>query len=594
MTPSDRRIPWRSLILWLLLPALCLRIAVVLFAAQDPIVAYPFGGGLSYAKWALEITRGDWVGAGRPVFYQAPLYPYVLAGLQALGSGFYPWPQLVNVVAGVVAVLFVFLTALHLFGRRAAWIAGGAGALWGPAIMYESLIDKVSLAFALTAAVGYVFVRLFDAARTEPKLATKAVLAGVLLGLGAMLRENLLLLAPVAVIWIGVARSARTAVALALGVLLGIIPALAHNVAFGGEWMPTTYQGGTNYWIGNRPGADGTYHPLIEGHGDPIHEEKDARTLAASVLGMATDDIRAHQVQSYWFGRAFAFAARDPFAWLVLQFRKLQWFLYHAEAPDSVAYDAFRVGRPWLLPSRLMFGLLLPLAVLGFVFARRNAAARFLAALAGVLAASVIAFYVVGRYRLATVPFLIPLAAYGVLGLRDRLRPVVFAAAAALLLPSQMWLLGRHPAPLDATNQEALLWLNRGVALGNWRSDKGPAIDAFSKAVELEPRLVSAHKSLVRLLLDPSQRDYARALRHCEAAVRLVPADLEARHNLGYCLMKLNRLERAEKQFRLVLESAGAETSPLTVQQLAIVLDNRGKHTEANKLRSRFGVEPPK
>jgi 4-amino-4-deoxy-L-arabinose transferase-like glycosyltransferase len=554
--------------LYLLLPAFLLRVLNVALCGSDPIVCYPVQDGLAYVRWAAQIVAGDWLGLERPVFYQSPLHPYVLAVLQQLGLGFYPWPHLLNALAGTATVLLIFLTTRRLFEARAAWIAGAASALWGPALVYECSYDKTSLSLFVVAAALQALIVLHDRLRDAGRLRALALGAGLLLGAGALLRENLLILAPVAALFL-VWRSRRIEAAawLLLGALIGVTPSFAHNLIVGGELMPTTYQAGTNLWIGNHEAADGTYEALLPGRGDPIHEETDARRLAAEALGAPPAKVRASAVNRYWIGQALHWAGTHPIDWAALQLRKLQWFCYHAEAPDSVAYDACRTGRPWLLPSRLLFGLLLPLALVGFLVTGHDSRVRFLAILALVACGSVIAFFVVGRYRLACLPFLLPFAASGALAIVAR--PTWLVAALLAAVPAQVWLPARPPAGLDRVEQTLLMEVNRATAVGIWSRDPRLAIERFERVLALSPDLLAAHQGLARLHMDPGGADYTRALPHCEAAVRLAPLDVQARHNLGFCLLQLGRLERAEHELGLALQAAGKDPPAITVEQLA-------------------------
>ena len=48
-----------------------------------------------------------------------------------------------------------------------------------------------------------------------------------------------------------------------------LAPVAVRNAALGGGLLPTTYQGGVNFWIGNHDGADGTYQPVSPGKQEP-------------------------------------------------------------------------------------------------------------------------------------------------------------------------------------------------------------------------------------------------------------------------------------------------------------------------------------
>ncbi|MFQ5503851.1 MAG: tetratricopeptide repeat protein [Planctomycetota bacterium] len=586
--PEESRGEAKKLFLYLLLPALLLRILNLTLCAPDPLVRFPFQDGLSYAKWALSISQGDWAGLTRPVFYQAPLYPYLLAVQLGVGLGFFPWPQVFNLTAGTATVALVFLTARRLFGSRAAWWAGGMAAVWGPALMYELLLDKVACGLFVTTLGLWLLVDLDSRLRNgDGGTRRRALLIGLTLGAGALLRENLLVLAPAAAALLYFRqRSPRVPLLLLGGAALGILPAFTHNLLVGGELMPTSYQAGTNFWIGNHEGADGTYQPLRAGRGDPIHEEKDARLLAAVALGIPEERIRPGAVSRYWWRRGLGFLASNPGKWLGLMLTKLQCFVFHEEAPDSVAYSAFRTGRPWLLPTRLLAGLVLPLALLGAWLARRHPGARFGMWLALAALGSVLAFYVVSRYRLACLPFLFPFAAHALLRLRTE--PRLAWLLLVLLLPSQLWCLApSRPEGLGSAQLMALNQVNRGTALSLWTQDGDRAVRAFVKALEFRPDCLAAHRSLGRLWLKAGR--VAEALPHCEAEVRLAPEDAEAWHNLGFAQRRSGDLAAAEESFREALRLSGDEPPQMTLEQLALCLRKQGRSKEARALLDGYG-----
>ncbi len=561
----------RRVLLFLLLPALLLRVLNLYLCSGDALVRYPFGDGLAYAKWALSIAEGDWLGLGRPVFYQAPLYPYFLAVLQSVGLGLYPWPQIFHLLFGVAAVFFVYLGTRRLGGHRSAFVAGGILALFGPMLMYELFLEKTSLGLLLSSLTFYLIVRAGSGA-----VGKRVLVLGLVIGVSAMLRENLLLLAPcLAVLYLLRQRSVRPALLMAAGAMLGVLPSLSHNLFVGAAFLPTSYQAGTNFYMGNHAGAEGTYEPLVASRGDVHFEETDARRLAAEDLGMPETAIAAPAVSSYWMRKGLSFAAEHPIDWMLLQLRKLQWFVYHAEAPDTVPYAAFRAGRPWLMPGRLMFGLLSPLALLGLLFAWREAKWRAAVVSSLVLSSSVVLFYVVSRYRLACLPFLAPFAAHGAVQLVTHLREASrekawprLAALAGLLLASQLWLLPRGPRGLERDQQLALLDLNRGTTLGTWKKDKADARRLLERSLEREPELLAARRALARVLMAPSEKDYQAALEQLLLLTKARPESPEAQHNLAYCRLRLGRVKEALRGLERYME---AREAPLPKRTQALL-----------------------
>src|SRR5436305_1873403 len=155
------------------------------------------------------------------------------------------------------------------------------------------------LALALGARLAHLW-----AVRTRPGI--KVWLgAGLLLGVLALLRENALLVLPFLLPiawhledrWKGLARRGGAMVA---GLLLALLPVAIRNGIVGGDFLPTTSQGGVNFYLGNHAGADGTYQPIVPGKQVPELERKEPARVAAQALGRP---LSAGEVSRYWLGQ---------------------------------------------------------------------------------------------------------------------------------------------------------------------------------------------------------------------------------------------------------------------------------------------------
>jgi tetratricopeptide (TPR) repeat protein len=94
----------------------------------------------------------------------------------------------------------------------------------------------------------------------------------------------------------------------------------------------------------------------------------------------------------------------------------------------------------------------------------------------------------------------------------------------------------REPDALDSDD-----WYNLGLDLEDARSPR--ALDAYAKALELNPRNADAHVNLGRLL--QLHGDIKRAKRHYERALDLVPNHQLALYNLGTVFDELNEFDSA-------------------------------------------------
>ncbi|HEX7035164.1 MAG TPA: tetratricopeptide repeat protein [Pseudomonadales bacterium] len=96
---------------------------------------------------------------------------------------------------------------------------------------------------------------------------------------------------------------------------------------------------------------------------------------------------------------------------------------------------------------------------------------------------------------------------------------------------------------IDALDSDG--WYNLGLDLEDANSPR--AMDAYAKALELNPRNADAHVNLGRLL--QLKGDIKRAKRHYERALDLVPDHQLALYNLGTVFDELNELESAANYY---------------------------------------------
>ena len=179
--PAARR---TNLLLGVALLALFTRLTYLWQIAHAPFFSLRIGDAAAYHEWALRIAKGDWRGSG--VFYQAPLYPYLLALLyRALGDGV-AMVRLVQAILGAGSCALLAATGIALFGDVGA-IAGALLAVYPPAIFLDGLLEKSALVtFFVTALLFALAIR---------RSAARDLLAGVVLGLLTLTRENAIALA---------------------------------------------------------------------------------------------------------------------------------------------------------------------------------------------------------------------------------------------------------------------------------------------------------------------------------------------------------------------------------------------------------------
>ena len=536
--------------------AFVVRFVFLLEARNVPLFHSTIVDAKSYWDWSERIVAGDWL--GDQVFYQAPLYPYFLACVKlAVGSDLWS-VRLVQIALGSLACGVLFLAGREFFSRRAGVAAGVALALYAPAIFFDALIQKANLGLVWTTLLLWTLARASRSTTPVRVLAT-----GFFLGLLMLTREESLLLAPVLALWLvflagrGLALDKRGVLvaAFAAGLALVLTPVAWRNAKVGGEFVLTTSQAGTNFYIGNGPAATGLYVPLRPGRSDTEYERVDAVALAEAARG---GKLSPGEVSSHWFGAAFDHIRAHPGEWLAVVGRKLALLVNGYEVPDAEDQYFYERSSKLLRALGLFahFGVLLPLALAGAVLAwprRRELSALYLAVL--VFAVGPVLFYMMARYRYPIVPGLVVFAAFALVEGFERARAgrgrTLLAAvivAVAALVPCNWKLHSR-----DFQLPESLH--NSGVALMR-QGEPAKAAEMFREALALQPDQAESWGKLGEAYAKLDRVD--EAIEAYERGHVLRPENWRYPAQLGVLWMRKKDFERAFSALARATSTPGA------------------------------------
>src|SRR5688500_444401 len=98
------------------------------------------GDANGYDQWAQRLAAGDWIGS--EVFYQAPLYPYVLGMIYAIFGRDLLVVRIVQALIGSASCVLLGMAGARFFSKRVGLIAGLGLALWPSAIFFDGLLQK--------------------------------------------------------------------------------------------------------------------------------------------------------------------------------------------------------------------------------------------------------------------------------------------------------------------------------------------------------------------------------------------------------------------------------------------------------------------
>ncbi len=373
--------------------------------------------------WAQEILNNSFWGTG--AYFRGPLYPYFLAGLIWITDSSVFWTKALQLlVCGGIGLLLFKLTRRVLTDTTAKVTVIIYGC-YGTFLFYDSmlLVEILFLFFALWAIYRLVLVG-------KSGTVSQYVVIGILLGLSALARPNILLVLPFIALWLfwkGKKGNFNFAspVALALGTILAITPVTVRNYVVTDDFILISSQGGVNFYIGNNPDANGLTMVMPEiSLTESVPWDKFVPVTHAQAEKEAGRKLTESEASAYWNGKAWKYIGENPGAFVSLTFKKIRYLFSGFENSDNgdIYYQRTQsylyAALLWSFGIFFPFGLLLPLALVGLYLTREKK--QLLTPVYITLLAytpSIVLFLVTARHRLLLVLLLIPFAAFALVWL---------------------------------------------------------------------------------------------------------------------------------------------------------------------------------
>jgi len=512
--------------------ALIVRLIYVWQISSMPFFEAPIIDAEMYDLKAMKILQSA---AEKKPFYQAPLYSYFLALVYRIFGHDYLVPRLLQSAIGAINCVMVALIGKRLFGGREGLLAGCIAALYGPLIHFEGelLRPVLIIFFGLS-----MILCILSWSEDRP---IWAAIAGLLMGLSAITRENILIVLPVIVIylWMSSKKSRWHAPVLFIALtIIPITPVTVYNYKKSGDLVPVSTQGGMNFYVGNSAHSD-----RLTGLQPGIEWKK----MAFSPREELGPDPKPSEFQSWFIKKALKDIYQSPTEWIGKLVKKLYLVFYGEELTPNSNLDLYR-ERSFLLriliskcgPLFIPFGLLFPFFVLG-IGAKGTHRDKWL--LIGFIIAyslSLMLFHVRARYRVPIVPLMIPFAAAGILYLikQIKIQDVKKMAHCLFVLAFLAVLVN---APLVNVSFAKRFPTNYfvGLALYNKGHDK-LALEELEKGLEKDPHFPELRKVYGHTLLRLGRLE--EGLEQITMARNLAPDYAPIRIDLG----KLYQ-EKAEK-----------------------------------------------
>jgi tetratricopeptide (TPR) repeat protein len=530
--------------------AAALRIGYTLSSLKSPFFDHLDLDSRFYDLWAKDIAGGNWI--GKEVFFMGPLYPYFLAVIyKVFGTGLVT-VKIFQDLLGALTAGVTYLLGRLCFGTVAGLAAGFLAALYVPFIFYDNSILLPVLATLLNVLMLYFLYLGILRGRMRMFLA-----AGIFAGLSATGNASVLAFGLPAVaflVFFGTRAwrpRIRKAALFALGAVIVVMPVVVRNYVVGHDFVPLTSNAGLNFYIGNNEKAMGAY---VKPEGLDVYTDPTGKAIAEAAEGR---DLKPSEVSAYWGGRAMDFIKSRPTRFLSNLVRKVFFFWSVFEVPQ-IEHLQFEKRYSWILriPSPT-FGIVCPLGILGMILSLRKRRETYLLFLFVVAySATIVAFFVVARYRLPMIPALLVFAGYTVQwwagkALRRNYKPLAYSLGGFLLL---VVLVHANFYGIDPMSGFAQSYYRLGLVYEK-KGDRAMAVDSFRKAVETDPSMTEGYVNLgIALSRDGRYAEAAKALRD---ALDRDAGYAKALYNLG-----LVYAEQARDDSALVLIDRALEERP--------------------------------
>ncbi len=411
-----------------LLAALVLRLAALALAPHVPVLGDPLG--YVYLARNLRDTGelDDLRGGVRP-----PLYPALIAlGIDSDdgAAGAFPGVYLLQIGADLAALLVLASLARRVFGTRAAQMTAWAHALFPSAALYAGCLVMAEPVALLCGAVAVERLDVLERALAGPprRWLPAAAVLGLALAAGLLVKE-LGVLTAVAVLFAlllepgtGSLRAGAVATALAV-LLLATAPWVIRNMQRHGVPLLTGSFGHLSVIVDNAPPGESGWLLLQRAEGLPAKVRLSREIQRRSLLEYpATTAVRA-------VGRLRTLLGPEVMlpTWIATGFDD-----YEPDSRDNAALvrDAWRLPPGAGRSVQILVGVagvaLFALAAAGAVLAGPGTLRRGTLLQTALLLVACALTVAVGRYRLALLPFVLPLAG---LALATWLDPAARAAA---------------------------------------------------------------------------------------------------------------------------------------------------------------------
>lgn len=286
--------------------------------------------------------------AGAPTAHWSFLYTGYLAAIYSLFYSPLTARLVQALVVGILHPILAYRIGTRAFNETAGLVAAGTTAFYSYFIYYAGTLMTESFYFVVVLVVLYLALRIAEAG-TDRESLRLSVRFGLFMGIAVLLRQLFLLLIPMIIGWIWIARRTEkrappvlvSLVAIAI-VALMILPFTAYNYARFGRFVLLNTNAGYAFYLANHPFYGTDFIPASEMENYQSLVPADLRGLDEAAL----DRILLE--------RGLAFAIDDPIRYTLLSLDRIPEYFKFWPSADSgtlsnlARVSSFGLALPWM------------------------------------------------------------------------------------------------------------------------------------------------------------------------------------------------------------------------------------------------------
>jgi len=589
-----------KIILSILALGFIIRLIYILETQSSPFIQNLFSDSKIYYDWAKDLSNsGHWF--GREVFFMSPGYPYFLAIIFKFFGSSILAIRITQALISTANIYLIYRLTKNLFDNKAGYVAAGISAIYSIFIFFSGAVFGETLQTFFVTALIYFLTKDQD---TSTK--NKWLLSGLMLGLSALFRANILIVFPVIFIWIfySFRKSDKLKIDLrnaliyfTIGTALPILPVTINNYIAGKEFVLLTSNGGINFYLGNNEKALGVYSTPKD---FDFFKDMAGINYAKKITHK---ELTPSQSSTYWYEQGLNFISSHPVDAITLTFKKLLFFFDYNENPQTsqINIDFFRDKSSSILKIPFPnFIIVFLFALTGIIYSLRKLSDKKLTLTYLFIITYVfgtIIFFVSGRFRIAITPLFISFAGFGIVNLIDIIKQKNFkelalpGISAAVVLALVVFALPKYNySYADAYSNlgnayfdqkdynEALLNYNESlklketeltyVLIGNTlavKDDYNNAVRAYQNAIRINSNYALAYFNLG--LLNSQKGNFDNALKQFGKAIEIDPLFAEAYRNTAIIYYMTENFEQSLYNFEKYNSLITDESIKATVRQ---------------------------